>query len=304
MHDNALPPSAADAVASDTLPLLAPWWHTAAFLLLLATWAAISSTRTRTFTHTPHPITYISQVMMTWMLLSTVLAGIFHRKCFFFATLRHNARSLRTEIALGAAIYVGFYACVIAVVSVFALSTTAFRAIHPASTPPAQDITQPAFGPPPPRATTPLPPPAPVSPAPLHPLRSSRFQFNSKTVRALAPSSLTDLILWIGVSITAAFCEEHIFRGYLLTQARTLLRGAGASTLLTDAIAVVSTSLIFGGLHMYEGFGGACLIACLGALYAVCALKLGNLRAVIAAHFLQDILAGVFFYIAHARAAH
>ena len=41
------------------------------------------------------------------------------------------------------------------------------------------------------------------------------------------------------------------------------------------------------------------LIAALGATYAIVALKLGNLRAVIVAHFLQDFIAGLVLFSMH-----
>jgi membrane protease YdiL (CAAX protease family) len=53
------------------------------------------------------------------------------------------------------------------------------------------------------------------------------------------------------------------------------------------SVAVVVTSVLFGSLHVYEG---AVLNTCLGAMYAVGALRPGNLRAVIVAHVLQDFL--------------
>jgi len=52
-----------------------------------------------------------------------------------------------------------------------------------------------------------------------------------------------------------------------------------------------------------RGVGGVVLIACLGAMYAVVALRLGNLRAVIVAHVLQDFLAFVLIMTRHLRGA-
>ena len=68
-------------------------------------------------------------------------------------------------------------------------------------------------------------------------------------------------------------------------------------------MSIAATSLRFGSLHLYEGVGGAVLVAVLGAVFATVALLLGNLRAVIVAHFLQDFLGGLTYYSAHLRHA-
>ncbi len=41
---------------------------------------------------------------------------------------------------------------------------------------------------------------------------------SAKTVDSLLPKSLVEIVLWIGVSVTAGICEEMIFRGYLQRQ--------------------------------------------------------------------------------------
>jgi len=78
---------------------------------------------------------------------------------------------------------------------------------------------------------------------------------------------------------------------------------AGASPRVSASVAVVVASVLFGSLHVYEGVGGVVSIACLGAMYAVVALRLGNLRAVIVAHVLQDFLAFAVIMTRHLRCA-
>src|SRR5581483_1731813 len=113
----------------------------------------------------------------------------------------------------------------------------------------------------------------------------------------LAPASASDLLLWVIVSVTAAFCEEVIFRGYLLRQCITAVRRAGLSERTAAIVSVVLTALAFGAMHLYEGTQSALSIVLLGAAYAVVALRSGNLRTVIVAHFLQDALFGLFVYL-------
>jgi uncharacterized protein len=155
-----------------------------------------------------------------------------------------------------------------------------------------------------PPSTTPLPPPAPTANGPFTSLTKSHLHFDSKTTRAIAPGTWIDLLLWLCVSCTAGFCEEHIFRGYLLTQAIAFAGRTGLSRMLSIVLSIIATSLIFGSLHLYEGTGGALIITVLGIVYSILALKFGNLRAVIAAHFLQDFCAGLFLFFFHARLAH
>ena len=120
-----------------------------------------------------------------------------------------------------------------------------------------------------------------------------KHSFDSSVVKAMAPQGATEVLLWVGLSLSAGICEELVFRGYLLQQAIAWTRRAGCSIQAARVIAVVSTSLLFGSLHLYEGTGGALLIVLLGAVYAASALLLRNLRAVIVAHVLQDFIAGM-----------
>jgi membrane protease YdiL (CAAX protease family) len=46
---------------------------------------------------------------------------------------------------------------------------------------------------------------------------------NAKTVESLLPRSLLEILVWIGVSITAGVCEEMAFRGYLQKQFEALV---------------------------------------------------------------------------------
>jgi membrane protease YdiL (CAAX protease family) len=127
--------------------------------------------------------------------------------------------------------------------------------------------------------------------------------FNGESMQAMAPRGVLDIFLWLGLSLCVGFCEEHIFRGYLLPQVIVFGRWLGASSWLASSCAVIGTSLLFGSLHVYEGVGGAILITLLGAVYSLVALRFGNLRAVIVAHVLQDFLAGVLIMARHTHVA-
>jgi membrane protease YdiL (CAAX protease family) len=120
---------------------------------------------------------------------------------------------------------------------------------------------------------------------PLHP------GYQREAVRAMAPHTPVELALWFVLSLAAGSCEEFVFRGYLLRQFE---RWFGSVFM-----AVGVSSVLFGCLHLYEGWGAVVGICGLGAVYAVVAVRTGNLRSVIVAHFLQDALTGLYLYLHH-----
>jgi hypothetical protein len=108
---------------------------------------------------------------------------------------------------------------------------------------------------------------------------------------ALAPHSRVDLPVWILVSLTAGVCEEFIFRGYLLRQFRRWFGSAW--------IAIGVSALVFGCMHFYEGVAAAIRICGLGAYFGYIAIRRGNLRQVMIAHFFQDAITGLVLYLRH-----
>lgn len=123
--------------------------------------------------------------------------------------------------------------------------------------------------------------------------------FDEHVATAMAPRSVVELMYWLLVSASVGFCEEHVFRGYLLQQLIRFGKAWGASSLMSSAAAIVLSSMLFGGLHLYQGVGGAVLITCLGMMYAVVALRCGNLRVVIVAHTMQDFLTFLLIMTRH-----
>lgn len=112
-------------------------------------------------------------------------------------------------------------------------------------------------------------------------------------VLAIAPHSALEMLVWVGVSVTAGVCEEFVFRGYLLRQFTRWLHGA------TSAIAL--SAVLFACMHFYEGAAAVVQIGGLGAFYAYMAVRRGHLRHVMIAHFLQDALTGLYLFSTLAR---
>ena len=266
-----LPPSG-DPPAEGIPQPIAPWLHTLAVVALLAGFSVVAHFGRQETIAMDRPIRYASQILMIWMLLGCVVAGVYHRRLFFWNTLRHNRRSWLLEVVRGVTIY----ASCMATISFVAMAAMFLLVMRHADTAHAGDI---------------------------HEQVVSHLHLKNKTVESIAPTTGFELLLWTAVSLTAGFCEEHIFRGYLLRQALSLFRMAGASQRFAMVLSVAATSLLFGSLHLYEGVGGAIFVSMLGLVYAILALRFGNLRAVIIAHSAQDFLVGLFLFLRHADLA-
>jgi hypothetical protein len=106
-----------------------------------------------------------------------------------------------------------------------------------------------------------------------------------KTMIALAPQSLAQVLMWIALSVNAGIVEEFVFRGFLLQQFASI-RG-------NVWIGVAASSLLFGVAHGYEGIGGMIAITAYGALFCLLALHRRSLRAGMIAHAWHDSVAGI-----------
>jgi membrane protease YdiL (CAAX protease family) len=107
---------------------------------------------------------------------------------------------------------------------------------------------------------------------------------SAKTVDSLLPQSLLEIVVWIGVSITAGICEEMAFRGYLQRQLHAL---SGSMV-----VAVLAQGLVFGLFHAYQGWRNVAVISVLGVLYGALAAWRGNLRVNIITHAWGDVWEG------------
>jgi uncharacterized protein len=101
----------------------------------------------------------------------------------------------------------------------------------------------------------------------------------------LAPRSTLEMVVWIGLSATAGFCEEVLFRGYLQKQFTHLLRSRWSALLVV--------SILFGLGHGYEGLQRMVLIALLGLAFGLMSLLRKSLRPAMMAHTMQDTISGL-----------
>jgi uncharacterized protein len=117
--------------------------------------------------------------------------------------------------------------------------------------------------------------------------RRGWLQPESELVHLLMPSTRREK-LWAALLVapTAGFCEEFIYRGFLLSVlshwCHSLLWGWSLS------------SLAFGLAHIYQGVSGVLRVTIMGALLAWPAVHLGSLYPSMTSHFLIDAVALVW----------
>jgi len=100
----------------------------------------------------------------------------------------------------------------------------------------------------------------------------------------LIPETTLELFVWFCVSMTAGFCEEIIFRGYLQRQFAAISRSMLAG--------VVLSAIVFGASHGYEGGPRMLLLALYGLMFGLLAWWRKSLRPGMIAHAWHDALSG------------
>jgi membrane protease YdiL (CAAX protease family) len=107
------------------------------------------------------------------------------------------------------------------------------------------------------------------------------------TALGLLPHGVFESLVWIPVALSAGFCEEIVFRGYLQKQFLAITGNA--------LWAVLFQAIIFGIGHLYEGIGPVGRIMLFGILYGLVAVWRKSLRACMLAHAWSDIFGVIIF---------
>jgi membrane protease YdiL (CAAX protease family) len=107
----------------------------------------------------------------------------------------------------------------------------------------------------------------------------------NQALRNLIPRGPIEVVLFLMTSLTAGFCEELIYRGYLQRQ----------FTALTHAVTggIVLQAIAFALSHSYQGWKFVLLIAVFAAMLGLLAHWCKSLRPGMIAHALQDGISGI-----------
>jgi CAAX protease family protein len=116
---------------------------------------------------------------------------------------------------------------------------------------------------------------------------TSRFvgEGSGRGLATFLPRGPAEIVAWVALSVSAGFCEEAVYRGYLQRQFEAL---SGS-----PAIAVLGQGLVFGISHAYQGFTNMAVIAVLGVLYGLLARWRRSLKPGMILHAWMDIFGGL-----------
>ena len=104
-------------------------------------------------------------------------------------------------------------------------------------------------------------------------------------IALLVPQDATGRLVWVGVSFTAGFTEEVMFRGYLMTRLRLVFK------LPNWVVPTIVSALAFGACHAYQGVPGLIVISVYGLMFSLLYIRTGSIWPCIIAHFFQDFSA-------------
>src|SRR3972149_5689607 len=101
----------------------------------------------------------------------------------------------------------------------------------------------------------------------------------------ILPKTPSERLTWVFLSLTAGFCEEAIYRGYVISRLQFVTGGW--------LLGAIISSLSFGSLHAYQGAGNIALISIYGFFLSLFFVWRKSLVPGIFAHFLLDVFAPV-----------
>jgi uncharacterized protein len=107
----------------------------------------------------------------------------------------------------------------------------------------------------------------------------------NESLRNLLPHGGPEVGCYLFLALTAAICEEIIYRGHLQRQFTRWSKRA--------SIGIVLQGVIFGASHAYQGKSMMLTICVYGCLFGLLARWRGSLLPGMMAHFLQDGVGGL-----------
>jgi membrane protease YdiL (CAAX protease family) len=116
----------------------------------------------------------------------------------------------------------------------------------------------------------------------IKPSRYPELRTQMREMKIL-PRSTHEMLVFLGVAVTAGIWEELMYRGFLIWFIAPYAGVAGAAVL---------SSLVFGLGHGYQGWKGVVRTFVLGAVFAAAYVATQSLWWVMAAHALVDVWGG------------
>jgi membrane protease YdiL (CAAX protease family) len=116
---------------------------------------------------------------------------------------------------------------------------------------------------------------------------SLRKQFGG--AEGVVPRTRTELNWFGGVSLTAGFCEEFLYRGYFIWVFAVWLGWWGAAALSLSLFAIG---------HFYQGWNGVLRTGIVGAIFTLTVAIFDSLWPAISLHALVDLGGGVMSWLA------
>jgi uncharacterized protein len=110
-------------------------------------------------------------------------------------------------------------------------------------------------------------------------------KFLEMLAERILPQSRAELLPYLGLAVTAGLCEEFLYRGF----AMAALTRAG----LPVWGVVLSSSILFGLAHLYQGRGGIVSTLVIGTVFGTARIAYDGLLPVMFWHFAVDAVAGV-----------
>jgi membrane protease YdiL (CAAX protease family) len=110
-------------------------------------------------------------------------------------------------------------------------------------------------------------------------------KFLEMLAERILPQSRAELLPYLGLAVTAGLCEEFLYRGF----AMAALTRAG----LPVWGVVLSSSILFGLAHLYQGGGGIVSTLVIGTVFGTARIAYDGLLPVMLWHFAVDAVAGV-----------
>ncbi len=127
-------------------------------------------------------------------------------------------------------------------------------------------------------------------------VRNLATQGVKNVAKAIGPQTRWELLLFMAVAVTAAICEEVMFRGYLQQQLASWTRNT--------SVGVILSAVVFCVGHAYQGWFLAVQVGILGLMLGILAAWRKSLRPGMLAHGMQDVISGTLSFFAKSLFSH